>query len=110
MEAKEEIILISPFLQINEIYIDRLADAERREIPITIIFRENDLNPNEETRIRTLTGVRLLTCDRLHAKCYLNESIAIVGSMNLYEYSEKRNRSEERRVGKECRSRWSPYH
>ena len=22
----------------------------------------------------------------------------------------KRNRSEERRVGKECRSRWSPYH
>ena len=23
---------------------------------------------------------------------------------------EKKNRSEERRVGKECRSRWSPYH
>ena len=23
---------------------------------------------------------------------------------------EKRRRSEERRVGKECRSRWSPYH
>ena len=22
----------------------------------------------------------------------------------------KQNRSEERRVGKECRSRWSPYH
>ena len=25
-------------------------------------------------------------------------------------YSENRSRSEERRVGKECRSRWSPYH
>ena len=24
--------------------------------------------------------------------------------------SEKKERSEERRVGKECRSRWSPYH
>ena len=23
---------------------------------------------------------------------------------------EQENRSEERRVGKECRSRWSPYH
>ena len=23
---------------------------------------------------------------------------------------EKKERSEERRVGKECRSRWSPYH
>ena len=25
-------------------------------------------------------------------------------------YKEKFERSEERRVGKECRSRWSPYH
>ena len=25
-------------------------------------------------------------------------------------YRSKINRSEERRVGKECRSRWSPYH
>ena len=26
------------------------------------------------------------------------------------EFNEKKIRSEERRVGKECRSRWSPYH
>ena len=25
-------------------------------------------------------------------------------------FGDKENRSEERRVGKECRSRWSPYH
>ena len=25
-------------------------------------------------------------------------------------FAEVKNRSEERRVGKECRSRWSPYH
>ena len=34
--------------------------------------------------------------------------------MNLKEaliaYADKFGRSEERRVGKECRSRWSPYH
>src|SRR2546430_13539003 len=28
----------------------------------------------------------------------------------LARYAEKQRRSEERRVGKECRSRWSPYH
>ena len=28
----------------------------------------------------------------------------------LGEYLELKHRSEERRVGKECRSRWSPYH
>ena len=33
-------------------------------------------------------------------------------SMKVYNLSEVNNkeRSEERRVGKECRSRWSPYH
>ena len=29
---------------------------------------------------------------------------------SLEALSEARERSEERRVGKECRSRWSPYH
>ena len=27
-----------------------------------------------------------------------------------YDYERQHRRSEERRVGKECRSRWSPYH
>ena len=29
---------------------------------------------------------------------------------NIYPMNGLPNRSEERRVGKECRSRWSPYH
>ena len=31
-------------------------------------------------------------------------------ALNIFETFYGRNRSEERRVGKECRSRWSPYH
>ena len=33
-----------------------------------------------------------------------------INKINLGEYTNILNRSEERRVGKECRSRWSPYH
>src|SRR5438876_2973701 len=42
-------------------------------------------------------------------KCdsYLNQSLTNVPSI-LSHFSS--SRSEERRVGKECRSRWSPYH
>jgi len=37
--------------------------------------------------------------------------LAFVGGRMIYEaLSEEKDRSEERRVGKECRSRWSPYH
>ena len=34
----------------------------------------------------------------------------VVESQKNSEYLKFRARSEERRVGKECRSRWSPYH
>ena len=34
----------------------------------------------------------------------------LVGNTPLLELSNYNTRSEERRVGKECRSRWSPYH
>ena len=36
-----------------------------------------------------------------------NHSFPTLGNMIVYKEA---NRSEERRVGKECRSRWSPYH
>src|SRR5687768_17662749 len=35
---------------------------------------------------------------------------ACCGSLNLATDSRPLSRSEERRVGKECRARWSPYH
>ena len=34
----------------------------------------------------------------------------ILNGYSLYVKNKKKERSEERRVGKECRSRWSPYH
>ena len=36
--------------------------------------------------------------------------IALIGYGKMGKEIEKVARSEERRVGKECRSRWSPYH
>ena len=44
-------------------------------------------------------------CDVLHAKKKL-----LSAKIKSVRRAELRDRSEERRVGKECRSRWSPYH
>ena len=40
----------------------------------------------------------------------LNESLVATLKILQNSYKIKSGRSEERRVGKECRSRWSPYH
>ena len=41
---------------------------------------------------------------------FLVRMIDKYGEEVLRELEEEKQRSEERRVGKECRSRWSPYH
>ena len=46
------------------------------------------------------------TLKNTNKKCVI-EAIVSIHSYNLQDFFE---RSEERRVGKECRSRWSPYH
>ena len=40
----------------------------------------------------------------------VKEMLAIEIDPLLVDHLNKQKRSEERRVGKECRSRWSPYH
>ena len=45
-----------------------------------------------------------------NAKIYVAGHRGMVGSAIVRELNRQGYRSEERRVGKECRSRWSPYH
>ena len=43
---------------------------------------------------------------------HLNDTMPtnLLATHRKYAHLTKEERSEERRVGKECRSRWSPYH
>ena len=40
----------------------------------------------------------------------VSEITSALGTFELYYRKSRSNKIEERRVGKECRSRWSPYH
>ena len=44
------------------------------------------------------------------ANYYIDLDLDGFGNWYTIQAQEERDRSEERRVGKECRSRWSPYH
>src|SRR3989449_11247683 len=66
----------------------------------------------DEARISCTTGM-LLCLDRAQRLVYILGEILEVSDAvgaELLEISRDNFRSEERRVGKECRSRWSPYH
>src|SRR2546425_10698604 len=57
-------------------------------------------------------GLRFEIADPQAAHCFDGEKIKLVGISASTSPADtfKTVRSEERRVGKECRSRWSPYH
>lgn len=88
--AKEMLILVSPYLKLNDRIRDSLGDSDRLRIRIDIIYGKTELQPSETEWLRN-TSIRTSFCKNLHAKCYMNETEAILTSMNLYEFSEVNN-------------------
>lgn len=89
--ATDRLILISPFLKLNERIKELLADKNRLKIDVRIVYGKSELQPEEINWIKELTFIRTSFCKNLHAKCYLNEELCIVTSLNLYEFSQINN-------------------
>lgn len=90
-KANEKLILISPFLRINDRIKQLLEDKNRLKMDIRVIYGKNELQPEENNWLKSMQFIRTSFCKDLHAKCYLNEKEAIITSMNLYAFSEVNN-------------------
>lgn len=89
--ANDKLILISPYLKINDRIKQLLDDKNRLKIDIRVVYGKNELLPEENNWLKSMTSIRASFCKDLHAKCYLNENAAIITSMNLYEFSQVHN-------------------
>jgi PLD-like domain len=90
-DASDRLILISPFLKLNDRMKELLADKNRLKIDVRIVYGKSELQPQEIEWLRGLTYIRTSFCKNLHAKCYMNEEMCIVTSLNLYEFSQINN-------------------
>lgn len=90
-EATERVIIISPYLRFNDRIKELLEDKDRLKIDVRIVYGKSELAPAEINWLKKLEFVRTSFCENLHAKCYLNEEVAIITSMNLYEFSQQNN-------------------
>ncbi len=91
-DAEDELILIVPYIRMsNEVY-EALKDCDARGVEILIVCRMDCLHDRELNKLKQLKHITLLAHPNLHSKIYLNSTHIIIGSMNLYEYSEKFNR------------------
>ena len=90
-DAKDRLILISPYLKLNDRMKELLADKNRLKIDVRMVYGKSELQPLEISWLKELTYIRTSFCKNLHAKCYLNEELCIVTSLNLYEFSQVNN-------------------
>lgn len=90
--AQKEIIFIVPYIKLSERTYNSLIEANNKGVEISIVYRESKLSEAEKRKLEGLNNLTLLSDNDIHTKCYLNEDVMIVGSINLYEYSEKFNR------------------
>ena len=84
------LLLISPYLRLNRRLREALELQDRKKRDIRIVYGKSDLHP-EESEWLASTRIRTSFREHLHAKCYMNESRALITSMNLYEFSQQNN-------------------
>lgn len=90
-ESTHRITIVCPYVDINERFKDLIAARDRNGVELWLLYGKRDLSEKTSSWVRTLKNAKQFYLEHLHAKCYSNESEAILTSMNLYAYSEHNN-------------------
>lgn len=91
-DAEQTLILISPYLKLSKDFKELLSYRNSKDKITTVIFGKVQLNPDEMKFLESLQFVILKYKDDLHAKCYMNDEMMIITSLNLYDFSMNNNK------------------
>ena len=86
-EAQEQVILVSPYNAYWHHLRIELEDAMQGGVEVFAIYRSKE--DTKDVAWLAEKGATVVAVDNLHTKLYINESTALVGSMNLTEWSTK---------------------
>lgn len=89
--ATNRCIIISPYLKLSERLMQSLKTKDRMGLDAHIIYGKAELQQDEVRWLAGLEFMRLGFCSNLHAKCYMNDYLCVVTSMNLYGFSQANN-------------------
>jgi phosphatidylserine/phosphatidylglycerophosphate/cardiolipin synthase-like enzyme len=87
----ERIVLVSPYLKLNARIKELLSDGYRPDIDIRMVYGKHELDASERQWLNGVPHIRTSFCQNLHAKCYLNETLCVITSLNLHQFSQQNN-------------------
>ncbi len=88
-EAKEFVVLVSPFNAFWTHLKNEIQIAIQRKVRVTLIYQAESYARGDGTEWLLAQGGTVFRHPNLHAKIYLNESSAMLSSMNLTQGSSK---------------------
>ncbi|EET2083464.1 phospholipase D family protein [Escherichia coli] len=89
--ADTHLYLVSPYLKFAPRVKELIEHKINSGINVHIVFGKKELNQDVFSWLNTLSNFYLGYCENLHAKCYASESMAIISSLNLYDFSQINN-------------------
>jgi len=90
--TERELFIISPYLKISQMMKNYLVSIDHKNIPISIIYRSDfKINNDDNAFFNDLNNLKLYHCENLHTKCFMNETMGIISTMNLHEHSQTHN-------------------
>jgi len=90
-QANKELTIITPYIKLAQTIYDRLIEADKRKVNIRFVYGKKE-NQEDLEKIKKLKHLGLYFLENVHAKCYLNEALMVITSMNLHEFSQTNNR------------------
>lgn len=90
-KSTKNLILVSPYLKINARIRELLEDKVEAGLKVQVVYGKTDIAQTEKDWFATQPLIDVRFCKNLHAKCYMNDSNAIITSLNLYEFSQINN-------------------
>src|SRR6266496_6654924 len=98
---REEVAQLAGVSTTYYTFLEQGRDVRPSRQVVTALASALRLSSAERTHLFQLAGISVAAEDQARAETVAHVVSTLVGRLE---------RSEERRVGKECRSRWSPYH
>src|SRR2546429_9298889 len=76
----------------------------------SVAVGQEQTSPDWNSHDFSFRVLNIMSTGQLLWVCGTDETVAVSSDNGAHWQVKHQKRSEERRVGKECRSRWSPYH
>ena len=84
-------MIICPYPKINDKLRRTIEVADRKNVNIYVIYGKRELDAETMSWLKSLHHSNIANIPQLHTKLYMNEEMAVISSMNLYEFSQVNN-------------------